>query len=213
MSRHQRMALSMVACSPRPTGLGCLPGCGDVGLPFSSSSRGTGSGHDALHTQILEGWSSRLIDLDAEIRSRAPVRHCGSTQKVPVIEASKELGAIIKQLSEVSQHESCHGVNGSCKSTSRELASLINSTVGTDLGTRGLEVHPVRGGACVLSGQDSGKVQVVLLDVVNHSTSRDVLKSRFQVKVNQNPCWVTHRETDRQRQRLNGKCPDDVKQN
>ena len=36
-----------------------------VGLTLSSNSLAIGSGQDALHTLIVEGWSSRLTDLAA----------------------------------------------------------------------------------------------------------------------------------------------------
>ena len=99
---------------------------------------------------------------------------------VPVIEVGKKLGTIIKQSSEISSNRD--QVHGSGKSTGRERAALIYSTVGPNLGIGGLEVHPVRGGACVPSGEDSSKVQLVLLNVVQHGTSRDVLKGSLEVK-------------------------------
>ena len=48
----------------------------------------------------------------------------------------------------------------------------------------------MRGGACVPSGEDSSKVRVRLLNIIQHGTSRDVLKSGFEVKGKLNPCWV-----------------------
>ena len=52
-------------------------------------------------------------------------------------------------------------------------------------------MHPVRGGACVPSGNDSSEVVVGLLNVVEYGTSRDVLRSGLEVKGNHNTCWVS----------------------
>ena len=122
MSRNLRVVLSMVAPSPKTTGLGslspwmwrCPPKQLSVGLSFPSSYGRTGSGHDALHTCILQGWSSGLIDrVDA-----------GETlwldPEVPVIHVGKELGTIIEQSAEISQHKSCDRADGSDKETGRE---------------------------------------------------------------------------------------------
>ena len=121
----------------------------------------------------------------AEIRTSVPVRYCGLIQKVPVIEVGKELGTLVEQSAEVSQHESCDWVGGSGESTSREGASLINSTVGTDLGIRGHEVHPVLCGASVPSGEDSSKVRISVLSAVDHGTPGDILEGRLEIKGNQ----------------------------
>ena len=113
-----------------------------------------------------------------------------SIPKEPVIEVVSELGTVIKQSSEIIQTESCDRVKVS-KATRRERPTLIYTAVGTDLGVGGLEVHPVRGGACVPAGEDSSEVRIVLLNVVEHGTSRDVLKGGIEVKGNQNTSWVS----------------------
>ena len=68
---------------------------------------------------------------------------------------------------------------------------MINTTVGVDFGVRGLEVHPVRSGASVPSGEDRSEVRVILLKAVEHGTSRDVLEGRLDVKGNQHSSRIT----------------------
>ena len=149
---------------------------------LSSNSWEMGSGQDALHTWISEGWSSRLTDLVAADQDKCISETLWLDPKVPVIEVGKELGTIIEQSAEISQHESCDRVDGSSKATGRERASLINSTVGTDLGIRGLEVYPVLCGASVPSGEKaarSGSVCSMLLSMSRRETVwKAALRSR-----------------------------------
>ena len=81
MARSRRVVFSIVACSPRTVGPGSVSPW-SVDLTLSSNSWEMGSGQDALHTWILEGWSSRLTDLvEAEIRTSVSVRYCGLTSR------------------------------------------------------------------------------------------------------------------------------------
>ena len=104
-------------------------------------------------------------------RARASGEELWLNPNVPVVEVSKEFGTIIKQSTKFGQHKPCDWVNGRRKATGREGAALVHTTVGTDLGVGVFVMHPVCGGACVPSGQESGKVGVGLLNVVEHGTS------------------------------------------
>ena len=73
-------------------------------------------------------------------------------------------------------------ISGSREATGGERTSLVNTTVGSDLGAGGLEVHPVLGGASVPFGKDGCEVRVVLLDAAQHGASRDILEGCLEVK-------------------------------
>ena len=137
-----------------------------------------GSRWDALHTGLLEGWSPRLTDLVA-----AEIRTGGETlwldPKVPVIKAGKELGTIIKQSAEASQHEPKDGVSGRREAATPQLALIF--------GVGGLEMHPVLGGASVPCGEDSSEVRVSVFNTVEHGKSQDILEGRLKVKGNEHP--------------------------
>ena len=136
-------------------------------------------GHDAPHLN-LGGLELKMYRGGRRDQGKSVRETLWLDPKVPDVETGKKLGTFIKQ-----------SVNSSGKATGKERATLIYTTVGTDLGIRGLEVHPVRSGACVPSGEDSSKVRIVLLSVVKHSTSRDVLNGSLEVHSNHNPCWVS----------------------
>ena len=99
-----------------------------------------GSWQDALHTWILEGWSSRLTDLvAAEIRTSEKVRYCGLMQRYQSPRQAKSLAPSSSSLQRSANTNRVTGSMAAAKPQA-ERTSLINSTVGTDLGIRGLEV-------------------------------------------------------------------------
>ena len=66
-----------------------------------------------------------------------------------MVQVGNELSTWVKLSADVSQHVSKDRVNGRREDTGGKKTSLVNSTVGNDLGVGGLEVHPVLGGVCV----------------------------------------------------------------
>ena len=76
------------------------------------------------------------------------------------------------------------------EATGGEGTFLINTTVVSDLGVGGLEMHPVLGGACVPPGEDSSEVRVSVLNAVEHGTSRDILDGPLEVKGNQHSSGI-----------------------
>ena len=66
-----------------------------------------------------------------------------------MVQVGNELSTWVKLSADVSQHVSKDRVNGRREDAGGERTSLVNSTVGNDLGVGGLEVHPVLGGVCV----------------------------------------------------------------
>ena len=95
---------------------------------------------------------------------------------------------------DVCQHGPEDRVNGRRKTTRRESTSLINSTVGTDLGVGGIVVHPVLRGASVPLGEDSCKIRIGLSDAVQHGSARHILEGRFEIKSNKDSGGVSLRE-------------------
>ena len=85
---------------------------------------------------------------------------------------SKEFGTIIKQSPKFGQHKPCDPVNCRSKAPRTKGASLIPPAVGTNLGQGVFEVQPVRGGACVPSGEDNSEVGVGLLN--GHTTKKHI---------------------------------------
>ena len=129
--------------------------------------------------------SSRLIDLvAAETRSRALLRQRGlmttGTSHQGRRRALHHLPAVGGGLQAKIEEPDQWPLRSHprCEATSRERTSLINSTVGCDFGLGGLEMQPARSGASVPSGEDGSNVRVALLDVVQHGTSGDILKSQ-----------------------------------
>ena len=83
---------------------------------------------------------------------------------------TKKLGTVIKQPADVSKHEAEERISGRREATGGERTSLITTAVGTDLGMRGLEAHPVLCGSSVPSGEDSSKIRINVLTAVKHGT-------------------------------------------
>ena len=81
-------------------------------------------------------------------------------------------------------------MSGRREATAGVRTSLINTTVGSDLGVGELEVHPVLGGSCVPFGEDSSEVWISVLNAVEHGTPRDILDGRLEIKGNQHSSGI-----------------------
>ena len=114
----------------------------------------------------------------------------GLDVQVPVIEVGKEPGTIIEQSSSVSQDEPENLISGRRGATGGERTSLINTTVGSDLGAGGHEAHPKLGGACVPFGEDSSEVWISVFNAVGHGTTRHILESRLEGKGNKHSSGI-----------------------
>ena len=80
------------------------------------------------------------------------------------------------------------------KVASRERTSLINTTIGTDLGVGRLVMHPVLCCSTVPFGKDSSKVRVALLNSEQHGSTRDILEGSFEDKSNKDSGGVSLRK-------------------
>ena len=67
--------------------------------------------------------------MDAETRARASGRHCGLTQKVPVIEVGKELGTVIKQSDELGNLRQEEVRNGVCTATAGSQVGWVKTLI------------------------------------------------------------------------------------
>ena len=70
----------------------------------------------------------------------------------------------------------------------------MHPAVGTDFGVGRFEVQPVLRGASVPLGEDSRKIRIGLRNTVQHSSARDSLEGRFEVKGNKDSGVVSFRE-------------------